>query len=100
TVTTRIYPVANYRLAYSSHILADRGYSTSAGIAHVEKFGGYVTVRVNTGALQFEIKPGGLFDLLSSAESIKQTGETGVWTTFVKTSSPPIQGRIFVLRKT
>ena len=83
------------------YILADRGYSTSSGIQHVEKFGGYVTVRVNTGALYFEIKPGTPFDLLSSVESIKQAGETGVWTAFVKPSSDSaIQGRICALRKT
>ena len=36
------------------YILVDRGYATALGIQHVEASGGYVTVRVNTGALQFE----------------------------------------------
>ena len=36
------------------YILADRGYATGAGIQYVEKAGGYVTVRVNTGALRFQ----------------------------------------------
>ena len=80
------------------YILVDRGYATALGIQHVETSGGYVTVRVNTGALQFETKPGQSFDLLASVESIKQAGKAGVWTVFIKTS-PPIQGRICALRK-
>jgi len=82
------------------YILADRGYSTSAGIQHVEKFGGYLTVRGNTGALHFEEKSAKPFDLLSSVESIKQAGKTEVWTAYIKTSSLPIQGRICAIRKT
>jgi len=59
------------------YILVDRGYATTLGIQHVEASGGYVTVRVNTGALQFETKPGQSFDLLASVESIKQAGKAG-----------------------
>ncbi len=83
----------------NDYILADRGYSTLAGIQHVTESGGYVTVRVNTGTLQFETKPGQPFDLLASVESIHQTGKTGVWTVYIKTLLP-IQGRVCALRKT
>ena len=66
------------------YILADRGYATGAGIQYVEKAGGYVTVRVNTGALRFRAESGQPFDLLASVESLQQAGAVGVW----ESSSP------------
>lgn len=83
------------------YLLADRGYSTAVGIEYVANAGGYVTVRVNTGALHFEKEPGVAFNLLSAVESITRTGEIGQWCVNVKTNTGPgISGRICVLRKT
>ena len=81
------------------YILADRGYSTSKGIEYVTKAGGYVTVRVNTGVLHFEKKPGIPFNLLSAAESITRIGEVGEWDVNV-TKASGVFGRICMLRKT
>ena len=89
----------HFPIQANDYILADRGYSTVLGLQHIQASGGYVTVRVNTGALQFETKPGQPFDLLASVESLQPTGKTGSWTAFIKSSSP-IQGRICALRKT
>lgn len=83
------------------YLLADRGYSTANGIQYVAEAGGYVTVRVNTGALHFEQEPGGAFNLLSAVESITRTGEIRQWCVKVKTKTgPSVSGRICVLRKT
>ncbi len=81
------------------YILADRGYSTAKGIEYVAKAGGYVTVRVNTGALHFETGPGIPFHLLSAVESITHIGEVGEWQVNLK-NAPGVLGRICVLRKT
>ena len=83
------------------YILADRGYSTAYGLEYVANAGGYATVRVNTGALRFEKKPGISFDLLSAVDSITHTGKIGEWSANVKTKTAlGISGRICVLRKT
>ena len=55
---------------------------------HVETAGGYVTVRVNTGALRFETESGQPIDLLASVESLLQAGAVGVWTAAVKAEIP------------
>ena len=80
-------------------ILADHGYAADAGIAHVQSRRGYVTVRVNPGALRFETNSGQPFDLLASVESLQQSGAVGVWKAAVKASAP-LKGRICALRKT
>ena len=46
------------------YVLADRGYSTAAGIGYLAQAGGWVTVRVNTGALAFQEADAEPFDLL------------------------------------
>ncbi len=81
------------------YILADRGYATGAGIEHVTTAGGYVTVRVNTGALRFQKASGQPFDLLSSVETLQQAGAVGFWAAAVKAETPVV-GRICALRKT
>ena len=83
------------------YVLADRGYSTAAGIQHVAAAGGHVTVRVNTGSLVLETAGGRPFDLLASVESLRQPGPVGVWPTRAAArTGPPVPGRICALRKT
>ena len=81
------------------YILADRGYSTGSGVKYVSKAGGYVTIRVNTGILHFEIKPDVPFNLLASVETVTKLGEIGEWDVQIPGRSP-VSGRICVLRKT
>ena len=81
------------------YILADRGYATAPGVAYVAASGGYVTVRVNTGALRFETASGQPFDLLASVESVKQAGTVGIWAGAVR-AEVPVMGRIGALRQT
>ena len=83
------------------YVLADRGYSTAAGIQHVVAAGGHVTVRVNTRSLVLEGADGGPFDLLAAVESLRQPGPVGVWRTRAAAKAgPPVPGRVCVLRKT
>ena len=51
------------------YILADRGYSTGQGIAHVVAAGGQVTVRVNTHSLLLRTAQGQPFDLMAAGTS-------------------------------
>ena len=83
------------------HVLADRGYSTAAGLRHVAAAGGHVTVRVNTGSLPLATADGRPFDLLSAVEALARPGLVGQWP--VRTmagTGPPVAGRICALRKT
>ena len=64
--------LACFPVREGDHILADRGYSTASGIRHVASSGGYVTVRVNTGALSFRTAAGTPFDLLAAVASLKR----------------------------
>ena len=81
------------------YILADRGYATTYGIQHVARAGGYLTVRVNTGALSFVAESDKPFDLLAAVESVEHIGDFGVWPVKVPTD-PPVLGRLCALRKT
>ena len=81
------------------YILADRGYATTYGIQHVARAGGYLTVRVNTGALSFVTESDKPFDLLAAVESVEHIGDFGVWPVKVPTD-PPVLGRLCALRKT
>jgi len=81
------------------YILADRGYSTGSGVKYVSNAGGYVTIRVNTGAFHFERKTGVPFRLLAAVETITNLGEVGEWKVQVS-GDPSVVGRICVLRKT
>ena len=89
----------HFPISVDDHILVDRGYSTVSGLQHVAAAGGYVTVRVNTGALYFETDTGRPFDLLASVESLHEAGAVGIWKASV-TGEPSIKGRICALRKT
>ena len=53
------------------YVLADRGYSTAAGIGYLAQAGGWVTVRVNTGALAFQEADGEPFDLLGKVSCLQ-----------------------------
>jgi hypothetical protein len=84
-------------------LIADRGFSRAADIEHVHDHGGYVIVRVNTQALPFyqDARLRRRFNLLDAVKTLKKTGETGVWTVYVKasTSKLAIMGRLCVIHK-
>ena len=72
--------LSRFPIGPGDHVVADRGYSTAGGLAHVDAAGGYATVRVNTQALRFRT-PGGRrpFDLLAAVSGIKRAGAARSW---------------------
>ena len=82
-------------------MVADRGYSTASGLAHVDAAGGYATVRVNTQALRFRT-PGGRrpFDLLAAVSAIKRAGAVKSWRVrAVGADGEGVVGRVCAMRK-
>ena len=80
------------------YILADRGYATAPGLRHVSAAGGWVTVRVNTGALVLHGPDGAPFDLLAAVSGLTSAGTVGAWP--VSVGGPPaVQGRLCAVRK-
>ena len=83
------------------YVLADRGYSTAAGIGYAAQAGGRVTVRVNTGALAFQGADGTPFDLLGKVSVLKTAGAEQSWPVrIVAPQGLPVVGRVCAIRKT
>ncbi len=81
-------------------MLADRGYSTAAGLAHVAVAGGHVTVRVNTGALPLRTTDGAPFDLLAAVGSLRRAGAVRSWQAVAVGDGIAVPGRVCAIRKT
>ena len=83
------------------YILADRGYSTGQGIAHVVAAGGQVTVRVNTHSLLLRTAQGQPFDLMAAVTSLKRVGAVQSWSAQVGVREGlTVPGRVCAIRKT
>ena len=90
-----------FPIAAGDYLLADRGYSTAAGLRYVVQAGGLVTVRVNTGALVLEAAEGERFDLLASVATLRRAGRIGSWPVqVVDAEGLAASGRVCALRKT
>ena len=90
-----------FPVAAGDHLLADRGYSTAAGLRYVAAAGGLVTVRVNPGALPLETADGESFDLLSAVGTLRRAGRVGSWQVrVVDAAGVAASGRVCALRKT
>ena len=55
-------------------LVANRGYSMANGIRYVAQAGGWVTVRVNPGALLFQTPEGRPFDLRGNVTQLRPAG--------------------------
>ena len=92
---------SQFPIREGDHILADRGYSTGAGLHHVVAAGGHLTVRVNTGSLSLQTIEGAPLDLLAAVASLKRTGAVGSWP--AEACARPgvtVRGRVCAIRKT
>ena len=90
-----------FPIGEGDYLLADRGYSTAAGIGYVAQAGGRVTVRVNTGTLGFQTPEGQPFDLLAKVSELKSAGALRSWP--VRVAAPQgglVSGRVCAIRKT
>ncbi len=89
------FPIQN-----NDYILADRGYSTTSGIAYVVTKGAHVTVRINTASLPLQTLEGTPFELLKKISGIKDAHTLGSWSAIVyEKGSEKVQGRICAIRK-
>lgn len=93
--TFRHFPIAE-----GDYVLADRGYSTAAGLDHVVSAGGHVIVRVNTGSLSFRTTDGAPFDLLAHVTTLKRAGAVGSWSAAAVGNGIAVPGRVCAIRKT
>ena len=92
---------SHFPIRRGDHILADRGYSSAAGLHHVVSAGGRVTVRVNTGTVSFRTTVGEPFDLLGVVGTLTRAGAVGSWS--VETAGggdATVRGRVCAVRKT
>lgn len=81
-------------------IIGDRGYSTAPGIEYVTQAGGFVLVRVNTGALPLFTSTGKAINLLAKVKTLTHTLSVKQWIACVKQADGRlIKGRLCVLRK-
>lgn len=90
-----------YPIKKGDYIIADRGYSTAAGIHHVASKNAYAMVRVNTSSLPVFDLQGRALDLLSMLSDIQHPGIVRSWPVIVATKSgATVEGRICAIRKT
>ena len=91
----------HFPIREGDYLLADRGYSTAAGIGYATQAGGRVTVRVNTGALAFLAGDGAPFDLLGKVSELETAGDEQSWSVrVVAPQGRPVRGRVCAIRKT
>ena len=89
----------NFPIAEGDLVLADRGYSTAAGLGHVAACGGHATVRVNTGSLPLRTEGGEPFGLLARVRTLRRAGAVGCWPAVAVGDGVAVPGRICALRK-
>ena len=83
-------------------VIADRGYSSAAGIAYADGKGAKVCVRVNTGSLKPQDPDGHPFRLEERLRTLREAGEAAEWRCRIKPPDPGriVEGRICAVRKT
>ena len=90
-----------FPIGAGDYLLADRGYSTAAGLRHVACASAFATVRVNTGSLPLGTSSGGPFDLLASVQGLRRAGRAGCWpVAALDQRGIAAVGRVCALRKT
>ena len=91
---------AQFPIGAGDYVLADRAYSTAAGLHHVVSAGGHVTVRVNTGVLSLRTRDGAPFDLLAQVTTLKRVGTVRSWPVLATGEDIAVPGRVCAIRKT
>lgn len=90
-----------FAIKKGDYILADRGYSTAAGIHHVASKKAFVTVRVNWHSLVVQNLKGSEFPLLKNVTEIKKPGTIRSWNVQIPgREGAVVKGRVCVIRKT
>jgi hypothetical protein len=90
-----------YQIRKGDYIIADRGYSTTAGVHHVASKGAYAMVRMNTKNLPLLDEDGRDFDLYGKVTSLTQPGVVKSWRVIAADrKGKRLAGRLCVIRKT
>ena len=90
-----------FSIKKGDYIIADRGYSTPAGVHHVASRQAHVMVRVNTQDLPLLDPKGKKFPLLRKVTEIEKPGDVRSWRVLVPSRrGTPLEGRVCVVRKT
>jgi Transposase DDE domain len=90
-----------YHIRKGDYIIADRGYSTAAGIHHVAAKGAHAMVRVNTKNLPLLDSRGNDFQLHEKVAAVTRTGVVKTWRVQVPgRGGQVVAGRLCVIRKT
>ena len=91
---------AQFPVGEGDFVLADRAYSTAAGLHHVVSAGGHVIVRVNTGSLPLRTRDGAPFDLLAQVAVLKRVGAVRSWPVLAVGNGIAVPGRVCAIAKT
>jgi hypothetical protein len=90
-----------FSIQKGDHIIADRGYSTSSGIEHVERRKGHVLVRMSPHNLQVFDSAGRPMPWGERLREITESGHARSWpVSIVGTRGKRILGRVCAVRKT
>jgi hypothetical protein len=90
----------HYPLRVGEYVLADRGYCQASGIHFATSKGAFLTVRLNPQSIRLQEQDGSDFELLSRLESIKETGQLGVWKLWIpRQGHHSLAARLCVIRK-
>ncbi len=90
-----------FSIKKGDYIIADRGYSTVAGVHHVASRQAHVMVRVNTKSLLLQDLKGKAFPLLRKVTALKRPGAVRSWHVLVPSQrGTTVMGRICAIRKT
>lgn len=93
--------LTHFSVHASDHLVADRGYSHYASVAHVAAQGAAVTVRLNPHAVRLLEEDGQPFPLRRRLRQLRQTNEVGCWAIGLSGADgqTPIHGRLCAVRK-
>ena len=92
--------LSHFPIAAGDLVLADRGYSTAAGLDHVASSGGHATVRVNTGSLPLQSPDGTPLNLLERVAELRRPCVAGAWPATAVGRGVAVPGRVCAIRKT
>jgi hypothetical protein len=90
----------HYPLQAGEYVLADRGYCKASGIHFVAAKNAYLIVRLNSQSVPLHEADRSSFELPARLESIKKTGQLGVWKVWIPLPGHrPLAARLCVIRK-
>jgi hypothetical protein len=95
--------LGHFPVKAGEYLLADRGYCRATSIHHVAARGAYLTVRLNPDTVRIANNLGQPLDLLGSLSRVRKTNAVACWPVMIlgsENQTPPIPGRICVVRKT